>query len=174
MLKIVFLLIFIIILFLDYSKTKGFIKAKIFHALALSYLFYVHLDSFKWVIGFIRQYDIFQMGMKTEIGFISENVNFYQNIIFIILGLFITFFAFGMLSRSNIFRNCLTKIILFIIPFGVISFYTGFKQQMTAMNDYLILIIGIIIVCGIYLSIFLLYRSAFMKEFFNAKLLGSS
>lgn len=164
-----FILFFCIIIVYDFSKTKGYIKAKILHVISLTFLFYNHLSCFQWLAWIIR-YSEMQEKLTRQVGIISRELNFVQNVVYIVLGVVIMISVFGMLNRNDFYRRTLIKVLPFIIPSGAISFYTGYTQHGPNLNDYVVLTIGFIVFTLLYLGIFFLYRSKFMIDFFEQKL----
>lgn len=167
-LTVFLILFFVFILVYDYASTRGYIKAKILHFIALAFLIYNHLSCFHWLVWVII-YPSMQDKLNIQVGVIDGELNFIQNIIFIVLGVVILFSVIGMLNRKDSYRRILVRVLPFVIPSSAIAFYINCKQSRLMLDDYVILLIGFIVYAMIYLSIFFLYRSKLMVEFFKAK-----
>ena len=167
-LKTIFIFFIAFVIYLDFSKTKAQLKAKIFHVLAILFLLYTNFSSLISVFRLLREVNFLQ-NLKVQVGVISPTMNLYQNLIYIVFGCVIVILVMGMINRSDFARRNLIIILPFLIPSNVISFYIGVKQNFVGANDYLILLIGLFIFTCIYLIIFFLYRSEFMISFFKAK-----
>jgi len=167
-LTVFFILFFAFILVFDFASSRGYIKAKALHLIALAFLLYNHLSCFQWLVWIIR-YPSVREKLNGKVGVISGELNFIQNVLFLVLGVVIVISVFGMLNRKDSYRRMLVRVLPFVIPSGAISYYVKCKQHEIMLNDYVLLLIGFIVFAALYLSIFLLYRSKLMVEFFKAK-----
>jgi len=167
-LTIILISFFVFMLAFDYASTRGYIKAKILHFIALTFLIYNHLSCFQWLVWVII-YPSMQEKINIQVGVIGGELNFFQNIIFIVLGVVILFSVFGMLNRKDSYRRILVRVLPFVIPSSAIAFYINCKQHGLMLDDYVLLLIGFIVYAILYLSIIFLYRSKLMVEFFKAK-----
>jgi hypothetical protein len=164
------LALIIIVLLSNYSRTRGFLGAKILHFLSLLFLLYNHFQVIPWLINSLSNRNLINR-INEKVGIISEELNIIHSLFYIVFSIIIVCCSLGILIRNNRSRKILLWILPFIIPISTISFYIRFKNQNPLINDHVILIIGFLISSLIYLGLFFLYKSKLMVSFFNEKIM---
>ncbi len=156
----------------DFKRDKGLNKkAKVFHSILLSLLIFAFAGAFSKVGWVIRNFDLVQTFFGIDVGIVSGSIHLVIYVLDLILSLFVLVFAYQMISRKDKAR----KRIVFFLPFlavtSVFNFYRGWLNDGgdILINDYLILLIGIIFFGSATVIYLLVYNSNYMKTFFNFK-----
>ena len=161
------LILVLLVLLKDNSSTKGFFLQKIFHVIALIVLYYLHQKSYTAFISLFKNFGIFFDRFYINFGYIPPFVTFAFFLINKIANMLIIILLFGLIIRTDIFRKIIIRILLISIisSFYLVFFY--FYKQKTNERDFILLIISILFILAD-LGLFFLYKSNFMKVFFQA------
>lgn len=159
------LLIFLIIILIkDFQSSKGFIKQKIFHVIALITLLYIFQDSFRLIFYNIKDYFI---KYNIACGVIPPFANFIITMLHLILNFIIFMLIFGLFVRKEISRIALVKLLPISIIFVFYSMYKVYLQQESAAGRIVSIIVSVLFIL-LELGIFFLYKSKFMIIFFQS------
>jgi hypothetical protein len=170
-LNLFFILIFVSLLIKDYSLTKGmFMKAKIFHAIAIACLFSFFRTSWLWLNWFVLKASKMDLLFRRDYGIFSGSFMKIDYIINSSLGAIATIAAVGLLTRNALSRKILLNLIPFLILTTTVQAYSGiFTKRTDEINDYFLLVLCLIATSLLLGWIYLLYKSKFMIEFFDNK-----
>jgi hypothetical protein len=167
---VVIAFIFLVIgLIKDYQKDKGrHVKAKVFHAICLTVIIYSYAGSFQILGMLIRDFDGAHQRFSVPVGFVSGDVHWIIYLIHSALVMTIIILAYQMIRRSEKARRMLVILLPIAGLLEVFGFYRGWVsgEANLGVSDGLIILIGLVIVGGITLVIYLVYSSEFMKTFF--------
>lgn len=166
----IFALVFLVIgLVQDYKRDKGkHIKAKVFHAICLTFLIASYAGSFKILGMLIRDFDGARERFSTNVGPISGQLHWLIYLVHSGLVMTIIILAYQMIRRLDRPRRLLVKLLPLAGLLEVFSFYRGWVADGgdLGVNHGIIILIGLLLVGGLTTLIFLIYNSKFMKEFF--------
>jgi hypothetical protein len=152
----------------DFKSSKGFLKQKIFHVIALSLLIFNHTNSFKWFFFLINHYSEYYSKWFIQAGIIPPIISFVFNIFDIVLGVVLFVCSWVMLTRNDKYRNIVIKILPFKIIVSLPTLYMDYNQATTPVDKMSHLIGGSLFILT-FIGICFLYRSKFMREFFDEK-----
>lgn len=176
MLKVILLSIAGIYLYHDYASDKGqHRKAKIINGIIIGSLIFMYADSFRYIGWMIRKPHVVLETWNTPIGFFTGEVHLIVNLISVIGGTTLMFFASKMTRRNKIGRKWVLNLLPVLSAIEIFSFYRGWisdgNDSMT--NQISALGVGALIIGGICLLILKIYQSGFMIDFFNRKSLST-
>jgi hypothetical protein len=170
-LLLIFIILFIIITInKDFKKSKGFLKQKILYSICLFILFFFCNHSVKLLL-FIFNYKHFALFYNKyfiQVWIFPPAITLTINFISIFLGSILFIFAWVLQARNESIRNIIVKIIPLYIITEIPSYYLYYIQQPTELAKSIYFILGSIYIL-IFLSISILYRSKFMRVFFDEK-----
>jgi len=153
----------------EYRITKGFISQKIIHVFSILFIFLTNITAFRNLFAVIKNYKTFSdWNIYAIIEYLPFEIGLFISFISSLLSVMLYVIAFGMLARGDFSR----KLLVWIIPIKtVLSFpiihhiYRNHYNSLEQIISFWFVICMIII----YIGLFILYRSEFMKSFFNAK-----
>ena len=157
-------------LFKDYKRDKGLNKkAKIYHSILLTLLLTSYAGSFRVLGSIIRNFDKVETLVNIDIGIIPGQVHFVLYFLNLVTSLIVLVFAYQMINRNEVARK---RLLLFLPFLGILSVFTFYKGWVNSsgeniINDWTIILIGIIIIGSITTIYIKVYRSEWMKKFFT-------
>lgn len=171
--QLFFLLIIVAIvvagLIKNYSIDKGkHLKAKWVHGLLITLLMYSFVGSISQGIKIVFSFSSF-LETTPAVGIIPKNAHILLIIIHTVLSILVFVYAGKMIGRKNEDRLRMIKILPFVGFLSSLFFYRGFVQDGDKMGipDWVILLMGFIIMMGIYIGTMKIYQSKFMVRFFE-------
>ncbi len=161
--------IFLFLINKDFRATKGYIWQKILHALSAFILLSSNLTAFRGIVSILSNYSTFsERNMYARIDYLPHDIGFAISLLSSLLGFVLFVSAFGLLVRGKYSRGIVVWIaptqVLIGIPirhYLIINYQNTLEQMLTTWI--------MIIVSVIYIGLSFLYRSNFMKSFFDAK-----
>lgn len=172
MLKFILLTIAGIYLYHDYVSDKGqHIKAKIINGFVIGLIAFMYADSFRYLGWMIRKPSDVKEIWQTSVGFIPGQLHLIINILSVLIGMALIYFASKMTRRDEVGRTWTLRILPIIAVSEIISFYRGWISDGydSITNQILAIGTGTILIGVITLLIIRIYRSDFMNDFFNRK-----
>lgn len=153
----------------DFGKTKGFVLQKILHVFIILFLFITNLTAFKNFFAIIRNFKTFsEWSLTAKIEYLPIELSFLITFLSNTLSVMVYVLAFGLLSRVKLAR----KIIIWIIPFHVILMlpllHFFYLHRYHTLEQVVAFWIITSFLLG-YIGVFFIYKSSFMKKFFDAK-----
>jgi len=157
----------------DFKRDKGLNKkAKIYHSILITLLIALYAGSFGVLGSVIRNFEKIKARFSVDIGIISGEIHIVLYFLHLGISLFVLVFAYQMVSRKEIARK---RLLIFLPVLGVLStfnFYRGWlnipnEPGELILNDWVILLIGLIIAGGLTILYMKVYSSEWMKKFFQ-------
>lgn len=158
-----------IYLYLDFrTDPKDHAKAKIVHGILIVLLFYSYLGSISDFVNTMRNIGSF-FQQQQAIGIIPGGISAVISFLSSILSVIVLWNVGKMMRRHNGARKLVIKLLPLLGLFGVFSFYGGFvlDGDMMGFSDWGIILLGFIIMMGIFLGIMFIYCAPFMVRFFE-------
>ncbi len=155
----------------DYNRDKGQnSKAKIFHAIILAIICASYAGSFGILGSVIRNFDEIQQKYSVPIGIVPGQVHFLFYMAHLALSLVILILAIQMISRKEKALKLFLRLLPFLALLEIFSFYRGWIVDGDDMGvkHGIIILIGFLIIGGITTAIIWIYKTNFMKTFFEA------
>jgi hypothetical protein len=161
--------IFLLGIIKDFRATKGNRWQKILHAMSVFVLLSSNLTAFRGIVSILTNYSTYsERNMYARIDYLPHEVGFAISLLSNLLGFVLFAAAFGLLLRGNYSR----AIVVWIAPaqfllgmpinhYLLIHHQNSMEQTLTTWFVILVSVINI--------GLFFLYRSKFMKSFFDAK-----
>jgi hypothetical protein len=167
----IFALIFLAILLVqDYQRDKGKnIKAKVFHAICLTYMIAGYAVSYKTIGMLIRDFDGARERFSANVGPVSGQVQWFIYLVSSAVGIAIIILSYQMVRRLDKSRRLLLKLLPLAGILEAFNFYRGWviDGDDFGLNHGIIILIGLLVAGGLTTLIFLVYNSNLMKEFFS-------
>ena len=133
----------------------------------LIFLFFLHQKSITTFFYLVRNFDTFFNKYYIANGVIPPFLNFAFSLLNVLASLLIIILLFGLAIRNDTFRKIIIILILISVIIGFYYMYIAYFTQNTYAHKIISLIVyGLFSL--IYLGIFFLYKSNFMKAFFQA------
>jgi hypothetical protein len=123
----IFALIFLVIgLIQDYQRDKGKnMKAKVFHAICLTFLIASYAGSFKILGMLVRNFDEARERFSTNVGPIPGQIHWVIYLLHSVVVMTIIVLAYQMIRRNDKSRKLLVKLLPLAGLLEVFSFYRG-------------------------------------------------
>ncbi len=172
MYKLIGLIIMGSFLYHDFNKDRGqHTKSKIVNGVILMGFTYMYCESFRYVGWMVRKFEKAKEYWAAPIGIIPGELHLLSNLCDIFAGIALIIFSFQAAKRKEDGRVWIMRVLPILALTGAISFYRGWMSDGYdyQINHFLILGIGASIFGGICIAIISIYRSQFMKDFFNPK-----
>lgn len=161
------LLFLIISIINDYSNIRGFFGQKICHILIIIFLYFLHRRSFTTFISLFRDFDTYFNRFYVICGVIPPFITFTIFLISVLVNIIITVLLFGLIMRNEIFRGIIVKLLPISIIIEVyLDFFYLYQQKKIESNTILLVFIILCVLTEI--GVYFLYKSNFMKAFFQA------
>jgi hypothetical protein len=164
-------LIFLVVgLIKDFQKDKGqHVKAKVFHAICLTVIIFSYAGSFQILGMLIRDFEGAHQRFSTPVGFVPGQLHWIIYLIHSALVMTIIILAYQMIRRSEKSRKLLVTLLPAAGLLELFSFYRGWISDgdYLGVSNGLINLVGLLIVGGATLAIYMVYDSKFMKAFFS-------
>lgn len=153
----------------DYRITSGYKSQKYIHIFSILFIFLTNITAFRNLFAVARNFKTFaEWSMYAKIEYLPIEIGMLISFVSNLIGVFLYVIAFGMLVRGNFSR----KLVIWVIPIKiVISFpiiHYMYRNNYSSLEQIVSFWVTISIFI-VYIGIFFLYRSEFMKSFFNAK-----
>ena len=153
----------------DFRITSGYKSQKYIHIFSILFIFLTNITAFKNLFAVVRNLKTFaEWSMYAKIEYLPLEIGMLISLVSSLLSVLLYVIAFGMLVRGDFSR----KLLIWIIPINtilsiplIVHMYRNNYSSLEQIFSFWVTI-SIFIV---YIGIFFLYRSEFMKSFFNAK-----
>jgi hypothetical protein len=153
----------------DFKINSGYKSQKYIHIFSLLFIFLTNITAFRNLFAFVRNFKTFtEWSVYANIEYLPIEIGVLISFLSSLLNALLYVIAFGMLARSDFSR----KLLIWVIPFNtVLSFPIidyMYRNNYSSLEQIVSFWVTIIIFI-VYIGLFFLYRSEFMKSFFNAK-----
>jgi hypothetical protein len=154
----------------DYRNTKGFRYQKVLHVLTILFIFITNIKAFSNLFAVLRNYKTYSEWSRiyTQIEYLPDELGLLLSFISSILGSILYVTAFGLLVRGNFSRKLVGLVAPLQALFGLPMIHYLFLHYQNNLQQTITTWV-VIIINLTYLGLFFLYRSEFMKSFFEAK-----
>jgi len=169
---IIALVIMALGLYKDYKRDSGLNKkAKTYHAFLLTLLLASYAGSFGVVGAIIRNFEGLKNQFSVDVGIVPGQVHLVLYFLHTLVSLAILVFAYQMISRNEKARKRLVSLIPILGVLSVFSFYRGWLNtpEELILSDWMIILIGAIIMGAMTMLYLKVYNSQWMKKFFLFK-----
>lgn len=153
----------------DFKLTKGFKTQKLIHVFAILFILFTNIGAFSNLFAIVRNFETFnEWSIYSKIEYFPNSVRFVLSFFSSLLSVILYVFAFGMLSRGDFSR----KIIIWIIPVKTLLTLPLIHYLYHYNYNNLEQVVAfwvMIVILSINIGIFFLYRSSYIRSFFDAK-----
>jgi hypothetical protein len=166
------LLILAVGLYYNYQQDKGqHRKAKIWQAICLGLLVQAYAGTVRQALWLPGHWDTAYQKYSRAVGFMPGTGHWLFYLLHIGFALLALGTVTGMVNRSNVARQRLFWLLPLLVLFETFSFYRGWLSDgsVEITTHYIILLVGFIFNGMIALGMLLLYRSQFMKAFYQVE-----
>jgi len=153
----------------DYRINSGYKYQKYIHIFSILFIFLTNITAFRNLFAFVRNFKTFaEWSMYAKIEYLPIEIGMFISFVSNLLNVLLYVIAFGMLARGDFSR----KFMIWVIPINtVLSFpiiHYMYRNNYSSLEQIVSFWVTISIFI-VYIGLFFLYRSEFMKSFFNAK-----
>jgi hypothetical protein len=155
-------------LFNDFRKDKGMhAKAKITHTIILTIIILLYADAYKYFWFIVKDFEQAKLSWCVDIGIIPSYIVFASEILHTALSIIILLTAYSLSVRKAKSKNKLHIYLPLIAICDSISFYNGWisDTDFWALNDWVIILIGLMLPLFIFGIIIYLYNKPKMIMF---------
>ena len=166
--KIIFIALYLFFLLREYSKTKGFIKAKFWHFITVLVITSITLDSPNKLNLLIGHHNLEVERLTSGLDGFDKQLSILNQYYSSILGIVLLFFTAGVLIRNNPSRVIFIYLNILMIPSAASYIYLGAKSS---GGNYSItyFVIALIFSTLFFGFISMIYNKKLMIDFFNEK-----
>lgn len=166
--QIIIAIVFAFLLLKGYVKTKGHLKAKIFHFISTIFILAVHIKSLGDILLIIFKFQSFKRRALEGLSNLEGTINLANNFVYAVVSLAVLYIGVGLYYRSEDARKMIIRFALYLIPITTIYVYMRAKQN-NDNHQGVFLLLGLIGAMLIYGSISYIYKLKFMTDFFNTR-----
>lgn len=153
----------------DYITTRGYLSQKVIHVFTITFILFTNFTAFRNLFAIIKHFDAYsEWNIYSQVENFPQSIGLTLSLISCLLGVISYVSAFGLLSRANFSRIIIIWIIPFIIILRIPIIQSLYKNNYNSLEQIITFWV-LIVVLAIYLGIFFLYNSKYIKSFFYAK-----
>mgnify|MGYP001166001360 CR=1 FL=1 len=157
-----------IFLLKEYRKTKGKnYVAKSLHFASTFYILVFNFTSITRFLDFLFRTGEMRSKLASNLSHSEANLNYYNSFIFSFLCLVLFTYGIGLLRKEEIARVYVLNLFLIMIPFAKIEIFMINKQRSLVNSELALILIGILMSVFLYGSLYRIYKSKMMSEFFR-------
>ncbi len=153
----------------DFRITSGYKFQKYIHIFSILFIFLTNITAFRNLFAVVRNFKTFaEWSIYAKIEYLPLEIGLLISFISSLISALLYVIAFGMLVRSDFSR----KLLIWVIPIKTILSFPIIHYIYRNNYNSLEQIVSFWVVISIfitYIGLIFLYRSEFMKSFFNAK-----
>jgi hypothetical protein len=153
----------------DFRITSGYKSQKYIHIFSILFVFLTNVTAFRNLFAVVRNFNTFaEWSIYAKIEYLPIEIGMFISFVSSLLNVLLYVIAFGMLARGDFSR----KLLIWVIPintvlsFPIIAYM--YRNNYSSLEQIVSFWVTISIFL-VYIGLFFLYRSEFMKSFFNAK-----
>lgn len=166
------LLILAVGLYYNYQQDRGLHqRAKVWQAICLGLLVQAYASTLRQAVWLLGNWNIAHQRYNQAVGFMPGSMHWLFYLLHLGLALLTLGTVVGMLNRSTVARQRLFWLLPLLVVFETFSFYRGWLSDgpVELTTQYFILLFGFVFNGLLALGMLLLYRSQFMKAFYQVE-----